>query len=317
MTNEQLVAAAQGLEIRSTSTDAGAATGLQVPPRWSNSPVHAPSPSSSPSPSLPGSSLSPSSSPVPWRSPSPLSSPALHHVTNGMFDSPPVVSPPERRSTPVGVSEEEHIPGLDSSLSAQVDSVIAARQERQRLREAKRRGGARGMMAQLEEAEAEEAESSRLRKQQQQAQAQEAGLKNPTTTSTLNRRHSTHGAGVTPRPPLRSPSPSVNPVETQQPTRPHSPFMEKLKGAFRRSSSSKHELAGAGATASDQQHLQRQGHHNRSLSYGGQVPAPGSMPIHRSNSPLARSDQATGAGATTRPVPHRQPIRSRSDGAER
>lgn len=287
MTNDQLVAAARELQGNRPSP-----ANLRVPPRWGSPAAAAPSPSSSPAPGA----LPPSTSPVPWRSASPLSSPALQHVTNGAFhfEPPPLPSQvPERRPTPLGVTEEETIPDLDHSLSAQVDSVLAARQERQRLSRARKRGGARGMMAQLEEAEAE-AELSRLKREKAQSETQNHGI---------TRRHSTVGVGYQ-RPSLRSPSPSapVPATATQAPAvRPSSPFMEKLKGKFRRSSSSHKYEAPTQPPSQPQSQTLR---HHRSLSYGGH----GGRNADSMNEPLPLPP------SQPQPDSHRKPVRSRSDG---
>lgn len=317
VTNEQLVAATRELQIRPSSTPVGvhnaslATSGsLQVPMRW-GSPAIA---RATDSPRMPTPPQQSSSSPVPWRSPSPLSSPALQHVTNGMFangvsHTPPPTSIPERRPTPVGVSEEETIPDLDASLSAHVDSVLAARQERQRLQKAKRRGGARGMMAQLEEAEAQAEAANRQQRLMQSPDMQHSHTQplpqmqsQVSTQQPLSRRHSTLGHSDTSRhsrPPLRTSSPVVEPPSGGSGTvRPSSPFMEKIKGAFRRSSSHSHKYE------VPSQPLQASFGHGRSLSYGGggggdagNRPAPSAV-----------------AYPSTRPPPVRTPMRSRSDG---
>ncbi|CAO1626453.1 unnamed protein product [Sympodiomycopsis kandeliae] len=312
MTTAQLVHAnaKQPRPLRPSSTPVDAlkrnpSTSLGVPPRW-----HTPSPLN-PSSSSPVSDhttqTSVSSSPPPAMqapglmgkrqtpSPSPLSSPSFNHLSLDRWQSPPYVSsnampegmPHVRQSTPLGVTEEETIPELDSSLSSQVDSVIAERQERQRLAQAKRRGGARGMMAQLEEAElAENVARSRSQssshghghghsrsRSQSRSEDQEDFQRRSSTN--LSRRHSSTHMTTTPaapQPPIdRSSSPAIEAtIQYHQNNRPSSPFMHKLKGAFRRSSSHNNQKhchlpppPAPPTVQTSQQHL-----HRRSLSYG-------------------------------------------------
>ncbi|PWN17814.1 hypothetical protein BCV69DRAFT_315207 [Microstroma glucosiphilum] len=82
-----------------------------------------------------------------------LSSPELEMAHDGYFQ--PVDSFPAFRSSPVGVSEEETI-DADAALAHQVELEVRAREERHRNEKVRRRGGARAMMAMLEEAGTQE-----------------------------------------------------------------------------------------------------------------------------------------------------------------
>lgn len=82
-----------------------------------------------------------------------LTSPELEVAQEEFF--PPVDSFPVFRRSPVGVSEEETI-DADAALAHQVELEVRAREEKQRNEKVRRRGGARGMLAMLEEAGTQE-----------------------------------------------------------------------------------------------------------------------------------------------------------------
>lgn len=115
-----------------------------------------------------------------------------------------------------GVRPEEAL-SMDTGLIGQVDAALAERAEHQRTEKAKRRGGARGMLAQLEEADrVEERAKVRRRSSGNEGQPQPAV-----------------GAAQAPHPSSRTSSPGLY----EPPQRTGSPLMERLRGAVRTSNS--------------------------------------------------------------------------------
>lgn len=146
-----------------------------------------------------------------------LSSPELESSQDEFFR--PVDSFPFSSTSPVGVSEEESI-DADAALAHQVELEVRAREEKQRNEKVRRRGGARGMMAQLEEAGTQEAIAK------EQRLLRRSSL--PSESYVLG----TSGHDEPAERAAAPPSPALSPP----PGRSNSPFFDRLRDGFRSSS---------------------------------------------------------------------------------
>ncbi|CAO1624585.1 unnamed protein product [Parajaminaea phylloscopi] len=159
----------------------------------------------------------------------------------------------EHNGTPVGVSDEESIP-MDAELKTTVEQALDARALRRRSDQMIRRGGARAMMAQLDEADRREqlASSQRMSRRDSSSTTCEGPMEAPTSVSGPLAPPARPMGAYTP-PPLAQPfqNPSSRPqspalTAPTGPRRTSSPFLERIRSVL---PSTSYGQAGEGTTS--------------------------------------------------------------------
>lgn len=135
--------------------------------------------------------------------------------------------------TPVGVGADESM-SMDEELRRQVELNLHARAQRRRSDQMIRRGGARAMMAQLEEADRREETANRQRVARRVSDQSE-GEKRDSGVATSPQSPSRPMGAYTPPPagdPFVVPRPRAQSPAMQAPRRTSSPLLDRIKGAM-------------------------------------------------------------------------------------